>query len=99
MSNNANLPDCKRNKELLSAKTKEYYQKNKERISTQARKKYHSLSEEKEKERLEYDKIRRKSRTEEDKIKRRAYIRSWYSNLSEEVKNEKRGYAEIDIIQ
>ena len=27
---------------------------------------------------------------EEDKIKRRAYIRSWYSNLSEDVKNKKR---------
>ena len=27
---------------------------------------------------------------EEDKIKRRAYIRSWYSNLSEDVKNKKK---------
>ena len=27
---------------------------------------------------------------EEDKIKRRAYVRSWYSNLSEDVKNKKR---------
>ena len=31
--------------------------------------------------------------TEEDKIKRRAYIRSWYSNLSEDVKNKKREYS------
>ena len=31
--------------------------------------------------------------TEEDKIKRRAYIRSWYGNLPEDVKNEKREYS------
>ena len=31
--------------------------------------------------------------TEEDKIKRRAYIRSWYSNLSEDVKNKQRKYS------
>ena len=30
--------------------------------------------------------------TEEDKIKRRAYIRNWYYNLPEVVKNEKREY-------
>ena len=31
--------------------------------------------------------------TEEDKIKRRAYIRSWYSNLPEDVKNKNREYS------
>ena len=30
--------------------------------------------------------------SEEDEIKRRAYIRNWYANLSEDVKNKKREY-------
>ena len=32
--------------------------------------------------------------TEEDEIKRGGYMRSWYSNLSEDVRNKKREYSE-----
>ena len=59
MSNSAYLPYYQRNKELISAKNEEYYKKNKDRLSTQARERYRSLSENKKKERLEYDKNRR----------------------------------------
>ena len=83
MSQNTYLTYYQRNKELISAKNKEYYQKNKDRLSTQARDKYCNLSEEKKKERLEYEKNRRQNMTEEDKIKRRAYIRSWYGICEE----------------
>ena len=88
-SQNTYLTYYQRNKELISAKNKEYHHKNKDRLSTQARDKYRNLSEEKKKERLEYEKNRRQNMTEEDKIKRRAYIRSWYGNLPEDVKNKK----------
>ena len=49
MSNSIYLPYGKRNKELISAKNKGYYQKNKDRLSTQARERYHNLPEEKKK--------------------------------------------------
>ena len=87
MSQNTYLTYYQRNKELISAKNKEYYQKNKDRLSTQARDKYCNLSEEKKKERLEYEKNRRQNMTEEDEIKRRAHIRSWYGNLPEVARN------------
>ena len=93
MSQNTYLTYYQRNKELISAKNKEYHHKNKDRLSTQARDKYRNLSEEKKKERLEYDKNRRQNMTEQDEIKRRAYISSWYSNLSEDVRNKKREYS------
>ena len=67
-SQNTYLTYYQRNKELISSKNKEYYQKNKDRLSTQARDKYRNWSEEKKKERLEYDKNRRENMTEEDKI-------------------------------
>ena len=89
MSNIAYLPYYQKNKELISAKNKEYYKKNKDRLSTQARQRYCSLSEDKKKERLECNKNRRQNMTEEDKIKSSAYIRSWYENLPEDVKNKK----------
>ena len=85
ISNSIYLPYYKRHKELISAKNKEYYQKNKDRLSTQARERYCNLSEEKKKERLEYEKNRRQSMSEEDKIKRREYRRNCYFNLSEDV--------------
>ena len=59
----------------LLAKAKEYYKNNKDRLTKQAKEKYHSLPEEKKKEKLDYDKNRRQNMTEEDKIKRRAYVR------------------------
>ena len=31
--------------------------------------------------------------TEEDKIKKRAYMKSWYVNLSEDMKDKKRYHA------
>ena len=52
------------------------------------------MSEEKKKERLEYDKNGCQNMTEEDKIKGRVYITSWYGNLPEDVKNKKREYSE-----
>ena len=92
MSQSTYLTYYQRNKELISAKNKEYYHKNKDRLSTQTRDKYRNLSEEKKKERLEYDKNRRQNMTEQHEIKRRAYISS-YSNLSEDVRNKKREYS------
>ena len=47
MSQNTYLTYYQRNKELIFAKNKEYYQKNKNRLSTQARDKYCNFSEEK----------------------------------------------------
>ena len=31
--------------------------------------------------------------TEEDKIKKKTYMKSWYANLSEDMKDKKREYA------
>ena len=90
MSQNTYLTYYQRNKELISAKNKEYHHENKDRLSTQARDKYRNLSEEKKKERLEYNKNRCQNMTEEHKIKKRVNIRSWYSNLSEDVEKKKR---------
>ena len=99
MSQNTYLTYYQRNKELIYTKIKKYYQKNKDRLSTQARDKYRNLSEEKKKERLEYDKNRRQSMTEEDKIKRRACIKSWYGNLREDMKNKKENTRRIGTIR
>ena len=49
MSQNTYLTYYQRNKELISAKNKEYNQKNKGRLRTQATDKYRNLSEEKKK--------------------------------------------------
>ena len=89
MSQNTYLTYYQRNKELILAKIKKFYQKNKDRLSMQARDKYRNLSEEKKKERLECDKNRRQSMTEEDKIKKRACMRSWYGNFPGDVENKK----------
>ena len=56
MVNDAYLTYYQRNEELILAKAKEYYKNNKNGLSKQAKEKYHSLSEEKKKEKLDYDK-------------------------------------------
>lgn len=89
-----------RNKELISAKVKEYYKNNKDRLSKQARE-ISQFAWRKKNEKREYSKNRYQNMTEEDKIKRRAYLRNSYYNLPEEKKEygRKRYYALIKVLQ
>lgn len=59
MTDNAYLSYYQRNKELVWAKSKEYYKKNRDRLSKQARERYNILPEKEKNKRREFAKNRR----------------------------------------
>ena len=72
MAENANLTYYQRNKEKITARTKEYYRKYKDEIRQKAPEKYQNLPEEKKSKKLESCGIKQRNMTEEDRAKRRA---------------------------
>ena len=59
MTGNAYLSYYQRNKEFVLAKSKEYYKKNRDRLSKQARERYNILPEKEKNKRREFAKNRR----------------------------------------
>ena len=81
MGSNVNLTYYQGNKEQIKNNAKEYYEKNKEWLSTKAREKYQTMSEDKERMKLDQIKNMHHSRTDEQIKKRNAYMKSCYANL------------------
>ena len=81
MGSNVNLTYYQGNKEQIKNNAKEYHEKNKEWLSTKAREKYQTMSEDKERMKLDQIKNMHHSRTDEQIKKRNAYMKSCYANL------------------
>ena len=69
MSGSAYLTYYQRNRDVLLNRTKNYYEKDKERLRRQARDKYRNLSEEEKNKKREYGKNRYRNMSEEKKKK------------------------------
>ena len=76
MSENTNLTNYQRNRDVIVNRAKDYYENDKERLRVQARDKYRNLSDE-EKTKREYGKNRYHNMSKEKKIVLKKYQKNY----------------------